>query len=509
MNEAHAHKFSPLDEIMPPLWMTLILCFPCADSRKDHVANILQKGLSRLVEERPVLAGKLKIRTAADGISDDGRPGSLSLEIPENPVQEVKLQINDLSRSDDDSGWRDCSYDELRAAGMPLSKMDGAKLCAVQYGVVSETGRVFDARLSFIQGGCFIAVSTCHTFADAWGLVVMVDMWARCCREIQQASSAAAVQNEMPKLGHALPSALFPRVEDGDYERLRNRPELWQLLGLDWRHIGTTNRRAGPAPFHQPPEVIRTCMFTMSPADMEQIKKMATPTQAEIRADDDDDSGPRWISTKDALTAFLWRSIIRARAPSWGGGSANIPPGAESMVSVAIDGRRALDPPIPLTYIGNVVFCALTWLPIDLLTSPETSLSTITLAIRRSIQQKARDAKLLGDAVRLAVSIPDVSKGLGNAFTSWFDRDLVTTSIMDMPVYGLDFGPLFGGGGSSTPTGTPEFVRQPRGLFDGICMVQPKQRNGMVDVIISLEPEQMDRLIKDEDFSRHLKILCE
>ncbi|KAM7203159.1 Transferase family domain containing protein [Naviculisporaceae sp. PSN 640] len=491
-----SYTFSPLDEIMPPLWMTLVLCFPCPDSQKDHVTQTLQQGLSRMVAERPFLAGKLK--RDGDDATDGARPGSLSLEIPENPVQEVKLAINDMSLPG--SGW-DYSYDDLRAAGMPLSKLDGGRLSPVAYGVASASNRVFEARLSFIPGGCFLSVSTCHAFVDAWGFIVIMNMWASCCRDIQAGVETRKTPKESETNlddGSSRPPALFANVSKNDYQALKDRPELWQLLGLDWRHIGKEGASPGPTPFNHP-SLVKTRMFTVSPSSLDAIKQSATPAASEANGTDDGNT-PKWISTKDALVAFLWRSIIKARAPSWPAQETAPESNTQSMVSVAIDGRRALSPPLPLSYIGNVVFCCLTWLPIAKLLDPQTPLSTIALEIRSSIEQKARNPHLLADAVNLAASIPDVSKGLGNAFTSWFGKDLVTTSVVDLPIYHLDFGAMLG---------KPEFFRMPKGQFDGICMIQPRQRNGMVDVIISLEPEQMDCLVADGEFSRHMVFLSE
>ncbi|KAL1623910.1 hypothetical protein SLS56_008105 [Neofusicoccum ribis] len=454
-----------------------------------------------MVEKRPFLAGRLKRHQQGDEQQqrDDARPGSLSLEIPSSPIDEVKLDVSNLP-------W-ECSYEELRAAGMPLSKLDGSALSPVPYGVASSSNRVFEAKLSFIPGGCFLSVSTCHAFVDAWGFIVIMDMWSRCCREIQAAPPPARPAGSKPEPAArsdddgSRPPALFGRKPTADeYESLRRRPELWQLLGLDWRHRDRDDEQGPPAPApFQHPAAVKTCMFSVSPAGLAAIKKMATPNPAAPGGE------PQWISTKDALVAFLWRSIIRARAPSWTDDDRR----GQSMVSVAIDGRRALSPAIPLSYIGNVVFCCLTWLPVEQLVARDDAgggLAAAALAIRRSIAGRARDPRLLADAVRLAAGLPDVGEGaaLGNAFTSWFARDLVTTSVVDLPIYDLDFGGAFGG-----QAARPEFFRMPRGQFDGICMVQPKQRDGVVDVILSLEPDQMARLMADGEFREHMAFLSE
>ena len=57
------------------------------------------------------------------------------------------------------------------------------------------------------------------------------------------------------------------------------------------------------------------------------------------------------------------------------------------MVSVAIDGRNALSLNIPMSHIGNAVFCGLTELPVKLLTAPETGLPEIASALRESLSK--------------------------------------------------------------------------------------------------------------------------
>jgi len=248
---------------------------------------------------------------------------------------------------------------------------------------------------------------------------------------------------------------------------------------LDWRNDGSQ-----PAPYAQPPTV-NTSLFRFAPGSLDEIKTKATPTESEIK-----EGSVKWISTNDALVAFIWRCILKARCP----------PGSqhkkESMVSVAIDGRRALAPSIPMSHAGNVVFCGLTELPIDFLTAETTTLSSIASLLRKSVQGNS-DSKILSDAVKLASCIPDV-RGLGNAFRSWFDEDLVTTSGISIPIYDLDFGPILGNNGN------PEFFRMPASQFDGITSIQPRKKNGDVEVFISMSDEQMIRLRQDPEFSQYL-----
>ncbi|KAH7322512.1 transferase family-domain-containing protein [Stachybotrys elegans] len=482
--------FSPVDEIMPHMWMTVLLCFPCLDERKQDVVECLQKALTMMVKERPFLAGTLE-KTTAEGA---GRKGSLSLKLPESvdALSGALVKVNDLT--DPESGWSD-SYEELRKANFPPSKLDGSKLSPVAYGVSSETNRVLETQANFIKGGCILAISTCHAFVDGWGYTLILQEWARCCRAVQSGTpdvpgEAAATEDD------SRPPGLFVEATSEDYENLKSRQELWGLLGLDWRrHVKTDGDAEGvqvSQPYHDH-AVACSSLWTISPEAIAKLKVLANQKP---------ENG--WASSQDAVLAMLWRAITRARAPGWTAEQLQ----GSSMVSVAIDGRRHLTPPVPPSHVGNVVFCCLTWQPVSrLLVAPEdeeNALAQVACDVRKSILAKGRNKPMLTDALRLAASIPDLTVDFGNAFTSWLGTDLATSAVWDLPVYHLDFGGIFGLG-----DGKPEYFRFPRGQFDGLCLMHPKQVNGAVDVAITLFPEEMDRLRNDTVFTSYVKFLAE
>lgn len=301
-----------------------------------------------------------------------------------------------------------------------------------------------------------------------------------------QNASNIPIFKSLSRIDDGLPPALTRYIPRTEYDRLKRRPELWRVIGLDWRTLGDTGELAVP---YSGIPVVNTSIFSFTAANFARIVQNATPEDPIF-----EDEEPIWISPNDALIAFLWRSTMKARVPSWNG----LPYKKQSMVSVAINGRRALLPPVPLSHIGNVVFCCLIELPIDYLIAPETSLADIALNIRKSIEANI-DPQLLIDAVDLASCIPDVRK-LGNAFTSWFSEDLVTTSVIELPIYELDFGDILG---------KPEFFRLPKAEFDGICSVQPRQADGTVDVFISLLDEEMKRLRTDPEFTQYARFISQ
>ena len=477
------HRLTPLDEIIPPLYNAFIFAFPCPVDRKDKVLSTLSEGWSRMLEERPVLRGEIEY-DPSQGV----RQGALKVRIPEIQ-QDSSLVVNDMTVPG--HTWKD-SYEELKAQGMPPSKLDGKVIAPLVSGVGS-TAKVVTAQINLIPGGCLLAFSSSHTFMDASGCALIMASWAKHCRVLQESPEILSLNGReelQQENGH---SVLTKRTSRERYEELKNRHDLWHLLGLhatenlnhdctvptarDFQHYP-----AAASPPGSPDST--TCIFRITPTSMRKLKEDATPRS------------PGWVSSGDALVALLWRSIMRARFPFKDTHNPR-----ESIVSVAVDGRTLLSPPVSPSYIGNVIFCCMTRLSMSVLLSPQTTIAETALAIRRNID-KAKTPQVLEDAISLAAGIPDTSS-LKIAFKDFLGAELVTTSWIDLPFYDINFGPILG------ETGRAEFFRIPNGQFGGICSLQPRQTNGVIDVSILLEVEQMKRLRKDKEFTQYVEFVAE
>jgi hypothetical protein len=477
-----AYKCSPLDVIIPPLFNALILCFPSPSAAQEKTLSILQNALSKTVMERPYLAGEV-VCDDSDQPSDNSRPGNLSLSVPEADV-DIRIGVNDMTHPGHE--WTH-TYESLRNAGMPLSALD-AKFLAPMSGY-KTSNKVMAAQANFIPGGCLLSVYFQHSFVDAYGTSLVMAAWAENCRELQAASSTAVTAlPTCPKSLEMPPALQVTSPRPAEYSQLKRREELWRLLGLDWR-----KPKSGPPEPFQISAGMRSTIFSITPQALTKLKAQATP----LADSTGNGGGPGWISTKDALAALLWRSIIKARFPT--PPAENTARRQESIVSVAIDGRRGLN--IAPTYIGNVVFNSMTELPIKELLSPDLSLAFIATRIRKALEMN-KDPATLRSAVALAANIADV-RGLVYAFPDWVGEDLILTSWVDLPFYEHEWGPIFGA------TGRTEFFRMPKGQFEGICSVQPRHPNGIVDVVIGLKDEQMRRLHTDEEFAQYLKVVAQ
>lgn len=484
------HEFSPLDEIIPPLYAALIFAFPCpSEAERLRALQILQDGLSRTVAQRPDISGEI-----ARDESGRARPGHLILKVPD-PPRDIRIELNDMTIPGREFPY---SYEELRDTGMPHSRLDARVLAPLAAGI-GTTSKVITVQMNFIPGGCLLTVCLSHAFTDAWGISVIVGQWAQNCRELQE-SFDPAVAETVTRIEESKPLCVRRSGTPEDYERLKHQPELWRVLGLDWRTGDAVEPLACSDPFipaaaaRADGRVMVTSVFSLSPEALRRLKRDASP-----KAPDLSGKSPVWISTKDAVAAFMWQHTMKARFPP------SHLKGNEldriSIATVAVDGRTRLSPPVPPSYTGNVIFCCMNELPIGVLTSPDASLADITSTIRSNLEQ-CKSPDLLSDAILLAASIPDVRQ-LRYGISSWTDEELVTSSWANLPFYDMDWGAICG------KTGKMQFFRMPKGQLEGICFQHPRHVDGTADIVFGLEVEQMKRLREDKTFLAYAAFVSE
>ena len=460
---------------MPAVEETALLTFPMSESSsKENTVAILTKGLEAMFSDRPFLQGHI-IRHSERDEESGLRPGHLRLGML-NGKQALPMVINDMTAPE--HPWQH-SYETLVEAGMPSSLLERE--------VVGPPRTIEQSPLkiqvNIVRGGYLIFICSSHVFVDAWGFYVLVDTWARYCQHILDPST------ERPTSGDSNTTHPFLKRQrsEVDYEQLKHRPELWEMLGLDWR---PKERSCSVlAASLTPPKSVRTCIFSLDPLNLAKLKDEATAKTEDL---------VNRISTNDALVAFVWRCVLKVRVA---GGRKMFSDVDETMNMVAMNARQQASPPMPPSYFGNVVLYAMARLPISLITAPNTPLATVSLALRDSLDTY-RSPGLIRDAIDLAAGIPDVRQ-LGLAFPTWLAENLVTSSISGIPFYDVDFGRVFG------ERGKADFFRYPKGGFEGLCFVMPRKLNGVIELFLSMEASQMDVLMRDEEFTRYAKFVSE
>ncbi len=174
-------------------------------------------------------------------------------------------------------------------------------------------------------------------------------------------------------------------------------------------------------------------VFHISPAFLEALKVAATPVIKTERHT----NGPIWVSTNDAITALIWRSIMVATYSK----------------------TEYMDEPMSC--------CALTFatndLPISSILTPE-SLPVMALMVRQSMMKVT--APYIESVVAMMRKVPDFRRFVPRSFVDLLGRDTVMTSWAAFPLYEYDWGPALGG--------KCERVRAPKlAMFNGLQTVLP------------------------------------
>ncbi|KAK3317141.1 transferase family-domain-containing protein [Cercophora scortea] len=218
------------------------------------------------------------------------------------------------------------------------------------------------------------------------------------------------------------------------------------------------------------------------------LKRLATPTAPD----------GTFISTWDAFSAFLWRTLTKHRAALYHPQISRDP--APTPWSEAVNMRPRLSPPPPARTQGNIFIAASTSttpLPVQpttstLLTSP---LPTLASTIR-SVTSTATPSRL-GSLLQTVAPIRDKA-AIGLGLNSSTPLALFTTDWRETAICEADFG-----------FGRPKAFRH---LFDvvteGIIIVYPPRRESSdgdgagCEFVISVEKEIVQRVVEDEEMKQ-------
>ena len=473
------HYCSTLDSIFPSVIQSWVLCFPCETSKNDYIADILRAGFEKTIHQSPYLGGSLERE-------DTGAcAGRFKLTYPDEKYTDCRFFANDMT---DKESHGFPSFAELRRRCMPISQLC-SELLLPPSGEPRLKSCPVMAQANFIEGGCLLVVCLNHSFVDGSGGARIVEAWATSCRELQQSIAPAAPMtlpvHAIPAVDHgqteytAVPrSLILPEVlqdkaapQGQDLARIQADRTLWQLLGLQKPPLNPVNSAGRTSD-----RTMLSAIFATSTESILELKSKSSGIQTDSEPID---VSPR-LSSFDALAALLWKCIIRSRHLELVGSGVS-----HTRLRIPMDMRQTLG--ISCHYLGNVLLNCVVAMPVDALVS-QTDVRQIASTVRSTLISSRMEGRAK-DAVGLSFALPDLALRRP-LFTDMMGPDLVLTSWQDLAYYRHDWGPIFGS------PGVAEFVRIPQGNLKGICAIQPRQSQDKIEVLISLERSQMDRLME-------------
>ncbi|KAK6939631.1 hypothetical protein RJ641_029162 [Dillenia turbinata] len=256
--------------------------------------------------------------------------------------------------------------------------------------------------------------------------------------------------------------------------------EIFQALGKDvpisrppilkrWFPEGS-----GPIinlPFAHQDEFISRCE---APELTERIFHFSVESIAKIKSKANVGHNTKEISSFQALSAFVWRSITRARC---------FPPDQTTICRIAINNRSRMNPPLQENYFGNAI----------------QTVGGVTTAGELLEQDLGWAAWLLHQAV-INHTNEAIHEWLGlwlqNPFLYEFARFFASCNIM------MGSSPRFNKYGNEFGMGKALAIRSGyANKFDGKVSVYPgREGGGSVDLEVCLSPATMSHIEMDEEF---------
>ena len=460
-----------LGQVFMNFYATILLGFrlPKGHSPKD-VETTLQSALSQLRDTFPFLGGHVVIehRTAhGSGVYkvvpyEDSRP-PLPLDVTESS-KEVG------------------SFDQLASARAPMSMLKSEALAPFpglphSFDPLEKDCPVLSVRLNILEGGYTITFSTHHNVIDMNGLGNLINLFAKACR--------GQPFTQEDKQGSQLDtSSLLPLLSDGETQlshdefrcasRLKPpQPQTTQQLEQQDQHKQSAQPEHPQNPRSRPQASWRYHHFKAE--TLLELKSQAVGTRSS-------GASSHWISTNDALTAFIWQRVSVARTARL---QEKQPVKVMRMVNgtqraithpsksyMGVHGVPILSPSLPLAFVSSAL------------------VGELAAILRERVQSV--DARHMRSWASLISDEPDKST-INAAAAVVAGVDLIFSSWAGLNLASLDFG---------LPSRHPAFVRRPNfDALEGLCYFMPKSVDGGIDVALALSEQDWEVLERDGEWS--------
>ncbi|CAG8232326.1 unnamed protein product [Penicillium salamii] len=457
-SEESIPQLTTLERIGLKVWVRYIFVFDLGDDYDiEEVSTILRAGYSALQQNISL--------SDCEAVPDPSwrQNGVSKLQrLKEGGFEPVV--VKDL-RESSDFPW---SYNHLKKKSFPVAAFDANLLC--RQGVFPAPGARLPtslAQANFIRGGLVLNWCALHLAGDGASFHLWMKIWADGCRRAQNESSQPldldpAIWNDREAL--MKPSGCNKgRLEDhAEYTLLDTIP----TGGL-------------PAKATDPNQ--RSQVFYFSPESLRALKEEASPINCTQGSDQ------KWISTNDAVSALLWRSVQAIRNPL-----ETLKGDPVSVLSISMDGRGRMEPKIHPETLG----CCLLWsapsVPIRKM-HEVLNLADLASIVRKEISRA--DNEYIDDVMTLIDNLDDTRRLIPTAGLDSAGVHCTQSSRASYPLYSLDWGSKLGHNMTS--------VRMPgNGPLNGIQIILPMLPDGGMEVLIGSDTSLLDKLLNEPHLKR-------
>ncbi|KAJ5594090.1 uncharacterized protein N7459_000298 [Penicillium hispanicum] len=419
-------------------------------SAQDTIITTLRAGLNKLAVSFPWLAGNVINEGASEGNS-----GIFRIV----PSGSIPLVIKDLQRDPAAP-----TMTSLRQANFPMTMLDEniiapcltLNLPGNTVGLAANSAPVFAVQATFITRGLMLTIVGQHNAMDMTGQSHIIDLMSKACQG--QPFTADELSN-----GNVDRSKTIPLLG----ESYQPGPELAQQIQTSSQN----DKSATPSP----PVNCLWSYVTFPATSLRALKKLAMETKTLP-------SG--FVSTDDAVCAFLWKCISRVRI-------ARLASTTPSTFARAVDVRQRMG--VSATYPGMLQTMTYNQ---DTLGKVETEpLGSIASQLRSQLDPNVMD--MVYRVRSLATLLARSSDKTKASFTAGVDisTGIALSSWAKINCYNLDF---------NLGLGKPEAVRRPCfTVVESLFYLMPPSPDGAMAVAICLRDEDWERLKMDQEFSTY------
>jgi len=428
-----------------PIYTQICFCFSITDPHAyPRMVKLLETALERLQSEFPWLAGRV-VNVGATATST----GVFKIKsVGETP----RLVVKDLR---DDSSFP--SMEALRLARFPINALDEGIVAPrkTRIGADDPVGpEVFLVQATLINGGLILTFLGQHQAMDGIGQDHIIRLFSKACRNEPFTDEERAVCNLTSTSDNAIP------LLDASHE-LPPTVSTYQLLN-------------DQTSFGRNPPPCSWAYFSFSKTSLEALKSIAAQTCP---------SPTSYITTDDALSAFIWKSVTSVRL-------ARLSSTTPSTFARAVDVRQMLGiSSMHPGFVQNMTYNTLSFA--DILAIP---LGVLASHLRSKVDPRtstlAHDTRALATLLTRSEDRSCVSFAASLKSTS----DVFFSSWVKMGAYEYDFG---------EGLGRAEVVRRSRShVTEGLMYLMPRSREGEVGLVVCLREEDMVALKEDSEFAR-------
>ena len=480
---------SPIDHVASRVHTVKILYFPVPDANATLAVAKLKSSLKRTFDALPILSGSVQ-----EG-KHPPRAGSLCVSEPWNTVDDI-FRVNDLTQSGLD-------YTSLRKQHFPLEAL-------VDYDIVSRSlphplearTPVMIVQVNLVRNGMILAIALHHSCMDGTGFVGVTEIWAKFCRGEDGA--------ELLRDGTLTEQRLMHGDEGG---RLSDFPGYFHIPmslrnGAANGNMAPTEKASASADPRatlsgpQQPTKIDGQIFFFSRSKLMALKSKVSASLPETNGDSNGSQSPSYISTNDALCAFIFACVTQARTPPESTGLTRTIP-----FLFAVSVRRLLDIPKPAGYIGNMVVLGYLDFPLCTVTCEIGNIASVAQRIRKRINDidGGYVKRLIG-----AIGAVEDSREVVSGYHAPKDYPFVVTTWTQQGFYDMEWGSEIGVGCERV-----RVLREktPSRRRDGTIVVMPELKarddeEGGLEVLVCLEEGVMQQLRDLEEWRTWAEWRC-